>query len=78
MLNTELLGDLDVDAFDHVAIWDPEQQWIEMRLRARRAMSARLMAIGIDIAFAPGEHLRSEISASSIAKVSSPSFEELG
>ena len=63
VLNTELLGDLDVDAFDHVAIWDPEHQWIEMRLSARRAMSARLMAIDLDIAFAPGEHLRTEISA---------------
>lgn len=63
VLNTELLGDLDVDAFDHVAIWDPEQQWIEMRLRARRAMSARLKAIDLDIAFARGEHLRTEISA---------------
>lgn len=63
VLNTELLGDLDVDAFDHVAIWDPDQQWIEMRLRARRATSARLTAIDLDIQFARGEHLRTEISA---------------
>ena len=63
VLNRELVGDLDVDAFDHVAIWDPEKQWIEMRLKARRAMSAHLMAIGLDIVFAPGEHLRTEISA---------------
>ncbi len=63
VLNRELLGDLDVDEFDHVAVWDPEHEWIEMRLRARRAMSARLSAIGLDIAFERGEHLRTEISA---------------
>ncbi len=63
VLNTELDGDLDADAFDHVAVWDPEHEWIEMRLRARRAMSARLSAIDLDISFARGEHLRTEISA---------------
>jgi L-histidine N-alpha-methyltransferase len=35
VLNRELGGDFDVDAFEHVAFFDPEHEWIEMRLRAR-------------------------------------------
>ncbi|MGH3673914.1 MAG: L-histidine N(alpha)-methyltransferase, partial [Pseudonocardiaceae bacterium] len=39
VLNRELKADFDVDAFDHVSVWDPENGWIEMRLRACRAMT---------------------------------------
>jgi len=35
VINRELDADFDVDAFEHVAIWDDREQWIEMRLRAR-------------------------------------------
>ena len=63
VLNRELDGDLDVDAFEHVALWDAEQEWIEMRLRAVRATSARLDALDLDITFAEGEEMRTEISA---------------
>ena len=34
VLNTELGADFDLDAFEHVAVWDAEQEWIEMRLRS--------------------------------------------
>ena len=36
VLNRELHADLHVDAFAHVACWDAEREWIEMRLRAER------------------------------------------
>ena len=36
MLNRELGADFDPDAFEHVAVWDAEREWIEMRLRSRR------------------------------------------
>ncbi|QSB15683.1 L-histidine N(alpha)-methyltransferase [Natronosporangium hydrolyticum] len=63
VLNRELDADFDVEAFEHVAVWDPEREWIEMRLRAARAMSVTLPAIGVTIEFATGEELRTEISA---------------
>ena len=37
VLNRELDADFDPDDFDHVAFFDREHEWIEMRLRARRA-----------------------------------------
>ena len=36
VLNRELGADFDVENYEHVAIWDPENEWIEMRLRRRR------------------------------------------
>ena len=49
-------------AFRHVAVWDDANNWIEMRLRAIRAMTVRLPAIDLTIGFAQGEELRTEIS----------------
>ncbi len=42
VLNAELGADFDLDAFDHVAVWDAEREWIEMRLRAASAQSVRV------------------------------------
>ena len=36
VVNRELGADFDVDAFEHVALWDAEHEWIEMRLRSLR------------------------------------------
>lgn len=63
VLNRELDADFDVDKFEHVAVWDAESEWIEMRLRATHAMRVRLAALDLDIRFAPGEELRTEVSA---------------
>ncbi|RUL94816.1 MULTISPECIES: L-histidine N(alpha)-methyltransferase [Micromonospora] len=61
VLNRELGADFDPEAFDHVALWDPEQEWIEMRLRAQRPMRVRVLDMAVD--FAAGEQLRTEVSA---------------
>jgi len=63
VLNRELDGDLDPDDFSHVARWDPDNEWIEMRLRARRPVSARLAALDLPVAFDRDEEIRTEISA---------------
>lgn len=63
VLDRELDGDLEEDDFDHVAIWDAENEWIEMRLRARRAIDARLGALDLPVHLDPGEEIRTEISA---------------
>ncbi|SCL56406.1 L-histidine N(alpha)-methyltransferase [Micromonospora yangpuensis] len=61
VLNRELGADFEPEAFDHVALWDAEREWIEMRLRARRAMRVRVLDLSVD--FAAGEELRTEVSA---------------
>ena len=63
VLNRELGADFDVAAFEHVAFFDREHEWIEMRLRASRRMSVHIAALGLDVEFAPREELRTEISA---------------
>lgn len=63
VLNRELDGDLDVDGFDHVARWDADRQWIEMRLRARGPQRATLAAVDLQVAFEDGEELLTEVSA---------------
>ena len=63
VVNRELDGDFDPEAFDHVARFDPEEEWIEMWLRASRPMTACLAALDLDVAFAEGEEMRTEISA---------------
>ena len=63
VLNRELHADLDVAAFAHVARWDAEREWIEMRLRAERSMAATVNDLGLVVEFAAGEEVRTEISA---------------
>ena len=63
VLNTELGADFDLDAFEHVAVWDAEQEWIEMRLRSAVAQTVRLPAIDLVAEFADGEEMRTEVSA---------------
>ncbi|MEU8649844.1 L-histidine N(alpha)-methyltransferase [Streptomyces sp. NPDC048737] len=63
VVNRELGGDFDPGAFDHVALWDAENEWIEMRLRSRTAQTVKLPALGLAVDFAAGEELRTEVSA---------------
>jgi L-histidine N-alpha-methyltransferase len=63
VLNRELRADFDLDAFAHVALWDPEHEWIEMRLRARRAMAVTVRDLGLVVEFGAGEELHTEVSA---------------
>jgi L-histidine Nalpha-methyltransferase len=63
VVNRELHADFDPDAFDHVAFFDRRQEWIEMRLRARCGCTVRIAALDLEVVFAPGEELRTEISA---------------
>jgi L-histidine N-alpha-methyltransferase len=63
VVNRELGADFAVDRFEHVARWDAEHEWIEMRLRATQDEHVRVAALDLDVRFAPGEDLRTEISA---------------
>ncbi|MFZ6005363.1 MAG: L-histidine N(alpha)-methyltransferase [Actinomycetota bacterium] len=63
VLNRELEGDLAPERFEHVVRWDPDEQWIEMHLRSDRDQQARLAALGLEVEFAEGEMLHTEISA---------------
>ena len=63
VLNRELAADFPVEDFEHVAFFDTQHEWIEMRLRARRGVEVRIGALGLEVRFRRGEELRTEISA---------------
>jgi L-histidine N-alpha-methyltransferase len=63
VLNRELGADFDVAGFAHVALWDADQEWIEMRLRARWPMRVTIPAVDLVVDFAAGEEVRTEVSA---------------
>lgn len=63
VLNRELDADFDVRRFDHVATWDAENEWIEMRLRARERVRVTLRVLDLSVELHRGEQLRTEISA---------------
>jgi L-histidine N-alpha-methyltransferase len=63
VLNRELDGDFDVSAFEHVAHWNAEAEWMEMFVRSLRKQTVRLDALQLEVAFDVGELMRTEISA---------------
>ena len=63
VLNRSLDADFDLDAFAHVALWDADQEWIEMRLRARWPVRVTIPALDLVVEFRTGEEIRTEVSA---------------
>jgi L-histidine N-alpha-methyltransferase len=63
VLNRELDADFVPSRFEHVARWDPHEEWMEMILRSTARQRVRLAALGMDVGFDAGEELRTEISA---------------
>ena len=63
VLNRELDADFDPEDFDHVALFDREHEWIEMRLRSRREHTTLVRALDLPVHFDAGEEVRTEISA---------------
>jgi L-histidine N-alpha-methyltransferase len=63
VINRELGADFDPDAFEHVAVWDAAQEWIEMRLRSLRDQRVDVPGLDLVVDFAAGEEMRTEISA---------------
>lgn len=63
VLNRELGADFDLDRFDHVARFDEDEEWIEMRLRSRGAQTVNVPALELTLRFEDREDLRTEISA---------------
>jgi L-histidine N-alpha-methyltransferase len=63
VLNRELDANFDLDEWRHVARWNAEEQWVEMRLRAVRDQRVELPGAEIAVDFRAGDEIRTEISA---------------
>jgi L-histidine N-alpha-methyltransferase len=62
VLNRELHADFDLDSFEHVARWDPENLWVDIRLRSLANQVVNFDTLEMIVPFAAGEEMRTEIS----------------
>src|SRR5204862_49900 len=58
----ELGAEFDLDAFEHVAFWDSDNLWVDIRLRSLAEQVVEVSSLGLSIAFDRGEEMRTEIS----------------
>ncbi len=63
VLNRELGADFRPSQFEHVARYDPDNEWIEMRLRSMGAQVVNVAELDLVVAFRDGEEMRTEVSA---------------
>ena len=63
VINRELDADFDVEAFEYIALWDPLEERMDMRLRSSRSQSVHIAALDLDVELAAGEEIRAEVSA---------------
>jgi L-histidine N-alpha-methyltransferase len=62
VLNRRLEADFDLDSFEHVARWDPENLWMDIRLRSLSHQTVNITALDLRVGFQAGEEMRTEIS----------------
>ena len=62
VVNRELSANFDLDAFDHVARWNADEERIEMWLRASSPQHVRVDALDLTVDFAEGEEMLTEVS----------------
>jgi L-histidine Nalpha-methyltransferase len=62
VLNHELGADFDPASFEHVARWDPENLWMDIRLRSLVNQVVNVSALDMLVPFGAGEEMRTEIS----------------
>jgi L-histidine Nalpha-methyltransferase len=63
VLNRELAADFAPERFAHLARWNSAEEWIEMRLRSQGAQTVPVRELDLQVEFADGEEMRTEISA---------------
>jgi L-histidine Nalpha-methyltransferase len=62
VLNRELDADFDPDGFEHVAFWDADNAWIDIRLRSLAEQFVDIRGLDMRVHFARNEEMRTEIS----------------
>ncbi|MEO3758507.1 L-histidine N(alpha)-methyltransferase [Mycobacterium sp. B14F4] len=62
VVNRELRADFDLDAFEHVAKWNADEERIEMWLRAKDSQRVTVRDLELTVDFADGEEMLTEVS----------------
>lgn len=63
VVNRELNADFDLDAFEHVAKWNADEERIEMWLRATSPQRVWVRDLDLTVDFADGEEMLTEVSS---------------
>lgn len=63
VLNRHLDADFDPEAFEHVAFWDTENSWVDIRLRSLAEQWVDVRELGMRAHFDPDEEMRTETSS---------------
>jgi L-histidine Nalpha-methyltransferase len=63
ILNRELGADFDLAGFEHREVYDTVHEWVELSLVSRREQHVRVAALDLELDFAAGEAIYTEISA---------------
>jgi len=63
VVNRELSADFEPERYEHLALWDPDNEWIEMRLRSVGEQQVTVQSLDLEVGFADGEEVLTEISA---------------
>jgi L-histidine N-alpha-methyltransferase len=62
VVNRELDANFDIAGFQHVARWNGDEERIEMWLRATTPQQVRVDRLGLEVGFAAGEEMLTEVS----------------
>jgi L-histidine Nalpha-methyltransferase len=62
VLNRELSAGFEPEAFEHVAFWDADNEWIDIRLRSLVEQFIDIRDLDMQVHFARNEEMRTEIS----------------
>jgi len=61
-LDRELGSSFSQGRFEHYAAWDPECEWVDIGFRSIGAQEVHVQGLGLDVALADGELLRTSVS----------------
>ncbi|MQA73327.1 MAG: L-histidine N(alpha)-methyltransferase [Solirubrobacterales bacterium] len=62
VLNRELEADFEPEQFEHVAFWDADNEWIDIRLRSLTEQFSDVTALDMRVHFSRNEEMRTEVS----------------
>ncbi|MEZ5226169.1 MAG: L-histidine N(alpha)-methyltransferase [Acidimicrobiales bacterium] len=62
VVNHRLGADFQLDGFDHVALWDPSQERMDLRLRANVDHHVTIPGAAMELDIRSGEEIRAEVS----------------
>ena len=72
VVNRELDADFDPDAFEHRAVWNADQERIEMHLVSRAEQRVKIPAVDLSVTFAAGPSARPSVNAATTLWPTSP------